>query len=93
MIAAHTPGPLGGLLGEQYAWTIRRARKAYHCRACYRAGPPASATTGLAFVRAVEKKIKPGDLYVEGDIDPYEAGGFGHERICLDCINKWESEL
>lgn len=29
--------------------------------------------------------IAVGDLYVEGDCDPYEAGGFGHDRICLAC--------
>lgn len=90
--AQHTPGPLGGLVGEKYAWTVRRARIAHHCRFCYVPGPPASATTGLALTRAVGKPIKAGDLYVEGDVDPYEAGGYGRERICLACIDKFEAD-
>lgn len=31
------------------------------------------------------RDIERGDLYVEGDIDPYRAGGFGHERFCIVC--------
>lgn len=92
MSAQHTPGPLGGLIGEKYSWTVRRARIAHHCRFCYTPGPAAQAVGGLSKVVAVAKAIKAGDLYVEGDVDPYEAGGYGHERICLACIDKWESE-
>jgi len=29
--------------------------------------------------------INVGDLYVQGDCDPYEAGGFAHDRMCLSC--------
>lgn len=26
-----------------------------------------------------------GQLYLQGEVDPYRAGGFGHDRICLKC--------
>lgn len=29
--------------------------------------------------------INPGDRYREGDNDPYSAGGFGKDRVCLGC--------
>lgn len=29
--------------------------------------------------------IERGDRYLQGDVDPYYAGGFGHDRICLGC--------
>jgi hypothetical protein len=35
--------------------------------------------------RACRKQIAVGDEYVQGDIDPDRAGGFGHQRICTDC--------
>ena len=30
-------------------------------------------------------RINVGDSYVEGDVDPYSAGGFGKDRVCLEC--------
>lgn len=33
----------------------------------------------------INPKIKKGDLYVEGERDPYRAGGFAHERYCAEC--------
>jgi hypothetical protein len=30
-------------------------------------------------------RIEVGDLYVEGELDPYRAGGFAVERYCLTC--------
>lgn len=29
--------------------------------------------------------IPSGVLYLEGDVDPYGAGGFAHDRLCLKC--------
>lgn len=60
---------------------IRKARKQHRC-----------VTASLAErgtrpdVSAVCKRvIKPGEQYVEGDTNPYKAGGFGHDRICMPC--------
>jgi hypothetical protein len=52
---------------------IRTARKEGRCQYgfCERTG---------ARCRGV---IKPGDHYVEGEIDPFTAGGFGRERWCM----------
>jgi hypothetical protein len=83
----HAPGPLTGLIGEEYDWIVRKARKAHHCRWCY---SPTRTADGRLHVPP--HKIKAGELYVQGDVDPYEAGGYGHERICLGCIDKWEEQ-
>jgi hypothetical protein len=48
---------------------IRTARKAGKC----------------ADFRHCGNMIEVGDLYVEGEGDPYKAGGFGRERLCLAC--------
>lgn len=56
---------------------VRRARKAGRC-VSYRAAEAGNAPECL-------RLIKVGDQYVEGEIDPYLAGGFGHERVCLAC--------
>ncbi len=29
--------------------------------------------------------IAGGELYLQGDTNPYEAGGFAHDRLCLKC--------
>ena len=29
--------------------------------------------------------VEPGHLYVEGDVDPYRAGGFASYRYCFAC--------
>lgn len=48
---------------------IRKARKAGKC----------------AEFRHCGNRIEVGDRYVQGDINPYEAGGFAHDRLCLKC--------
>jgi hypothetical protein len=55
---------------------IRRARKEYSCD---------EATGWGDTYRRCKAPINPGDQYVEGDTDPYRAGGFGRDRICLKC--------
>lgn len=57
--------------------TIRRARKEHRCANRH------AALVGNA--PGCTLTIKPGEQYVEGDVDPYLAGGFGHDRICLPC--------
>jgi hypothetical protein len=57
---------------------IRRARKAYHCR--YDRG-----RLNGGFCR---KPINPGDLYVEGEGDPYNIGRNGMmlpDKYCPEC--------
>ena len=56
---------------------IRRARKAGRC-VNWRAAEAGNAPECL-------RTIEVGALYAEGDIDPYKAGGFGHDRICAGC--------
>lgn len=66
----------------QTARTIRIARKRHRCVNAHAAdaGNPAVADVCTRF-------IEPGQPYVEGDIDPYSAGGFGHDRICKPCAD------
>lgn len=40
---------------------------------------------GKCAERPREHRIEVGDRYVEGDRDPYSAGGFGRDRVCLGC--------
>lgn len=40
---------------------------------------------GKCAERPAECRIEVGDRYVEGDVDPYSAGGFGRDRVCLRC--------
>lgn len=54
---------------------VRRARKEYHCDEAY----------GWPDFKRCGRRIAIGCAYVEGDVDPYRAGGFAHERICLPC--------
>lgn len=30
-------------------------------------------------------RIEVGDRYIDGDVDPYKAGGFAHDRVCMAC--------
>ena len=32
-----------------------------------------------------KRTIEVGQAYVDGDLDPYKAGGFGKDRVCLGC--------
>jgi hypothetical protein len=29
--------------------------------------------------------IEVGDTYFDGEMDPYKAGGFGKDRVCVEC--------
>ncbi|HET8638123.1 MAG TPA: hypothetical protein VFL96_14840 [Acidobacteriaceae bacterium] len=51
---------------------IRRARKAGRC----------------AQYRLCKHEIQRGELYAEGELDPYTAGGFALERYCLPCAGE-----
>lgn len=60
---------------------IRTARKRHRC---VNAGlAERGARPDVTAVCAVH--IERGDQYIQGDCDPYSAGGFGYERICLPC--------
>ncbi len=54
---------------------IRRARKPFTC------GYWRGKLNG-GFCKHV---VQRGELYAEGEGDPYNAGGFGRDRYCLDC--------
>ena len=62
---------------------IRVARKEHRCSDARR-----SERLGLTKCQRV---IHPGDRYAEGDMDPDSAGGFGHDRYCLACVDGQES--
>jgi hypothetical protein len=34
------------------------------------------------------RTIEVGDPYYDGELDPYSAGGFGHDRVCIACREK-----
>jgi hypothetical protein len=59
--------------------TVRTARKTWRCanaHACV-CGNPAAANCRIT--------ITPGERYTEGDVDPYLAGGFGFDKLCVAC--------
>ncbi len=58
---------------------VRTARKVWRCVNAHarKVGNPAAAMCRM--------DIHPGEQYVEGDRDPYSAGGFGHDAICMAC--------
>jgi hypothetical protein len=31
------------------------------------------------------RRIEVGDSYFDGELDPYSAGGFGRDRVCVEC--------
>lgn len=64
---------------------IRTARKDHRCADAAR-----SERLGLTKCLRV---IRKGDKYVEGDCDPDYAGGFGHDRYCMECADGQESHL
>ena len=59
---------------------IRTARKAGRC--ANRHASLAGNADGCTLT------IETGDRYLEGDCDPYSAGGFGRDRICLPCARR-----
>lgn len=56
---------------------VRRARKRWKCCNAH------AASAGNA--PDCRRYIEAGEQYVEGDIDPYLAGGFGRDKLCLGC--------
>ena len=48
-------------------------------------GPLAERGTRPDVTAVCKVWIEPGDQYREGDPDPYYAGGFGKERVCMGC--------
>lgn len=75
--ASHTPGPREVVGGVYNGHIVRRARKAWTC----------DAAQGWPEIRRCRKPIPAGAFYIEGDVDPDYAGGFGHERYCADCVD------
>jgi hypothetical protein len=61
------------------ATIVRKARVAHRCANASRA------ERGLDWAQQCHRDINPGDQYAEGEINPYEAGGFAHERFCMSC--------
>lgn len=57
-------------------YIVRTARKAHKCDARNARGHGTGACTN---------DIAVGEKYVEGEMDPYRAGGFGRERYCEEC--------
>jgi hypothetical protein len=62
---------------------IRKARKSFTC----------GTFRGLIDGQRTfcQTRIEVGDSYVEGDLDPYRAGGFAHEKLCFDCAHVLEA--
>jgi hypothetical protein len=64
------------------ALVTRTARKQHRCANAH------AAILGNLLVKDIcTRVIKPGEQYVEGEVDPYYAGGFGHDRICKPCAD------
>ena len=62
---------------------IRRARKEYRC-------DDAKRSERLSLTKCL-RIIHEGDAYVEGDMNPDRAGGFGHDRWCMACADGQET--
>jgi hypothetical protein len=69
------PEPLQITEGWLAGHRIRRAPKGHRC----------DYWRGKANGGRCDAPIRPGDLYVEGEMSPDRAGGFGHDRYCFDC--------
>lgn len=63
--------------GPYQGHPIRKARQEWPCENYPRSSP-------------LRHVIIAGERYVEGDVDPDYAGGFGHYRICLKCAELTE---
>lgn len=61
--------------GTWHCHLVRQARKAGRCQ--YWLGEPGRCP----------EQINPGDQYIEGEMDPFVAGGFGRERYCMKHLN------
>ena len=64
--------------GPYQGHIVRTARKDWTCQRMVRWAP---------FERC-EKPIAAGQVYVEGEVDPDVAGGFGMTRVCMDCARQ-----
>lgn len=62
--------------------TIRTARVAGPC------ANAAAAERGVEWAQHCLRIINKGDRYAEGEMDPYKAGGFGCERVCMSCAER-----
>lgn len=58
----------------------RTARKTHRCANASRA------ERGVAWAQCCKRTITPGERYLEGDVNPDIAGGFGHDRYCMGCV-------
>ena len=63
------------------ALVYRTARKRHKCVN----GPLAERGTRSDVTSTCKVWIERGDRYREGDNDPYSAGGFGKDYVCLGC--------
>jgi hypothetical protein len=70
---------IGGYRGH----LIRKARKHHRC----------DEVGGWPERVRCSAKIGAGSSYVEGDVNPDSAGGFGHYRICLSCAGLTSDEF
>lgn len=59
--------------GEWKGFPIRKARKDWSC-------------DGWKHQRG-HATIPAASFYIEGYMDPERAGGFGHDRLCLACVD------
>lgn len=57
--------------------TARKRHRCVNAAAAERGNP--------AVADICKRVIEKGEQYVEGDANPYEAGGFGFDRGCLAC--------
>lgn len=48
---------------------------------CVNGGKPFEAGNAPGCLRS----IQVGDTYYDGELDPYKAGGFGRDRVCVEC--------
>ncbi len=69
--------------GSTFDKIVRTARVEHRC--CNAAMAERGVNT---LVANCHRTIKAGEHYIQGEIDPYRAGGFGHEYVCMDCADR-----
>ena len=60
---------------------FRTARKSHRCANTNKA------ERGVAWAQICARTIEPGQQYAEGEMNPDNAGGFGHDRYCMACFD------
>lgn len=60
--------------------TVRTARVKHRCANAGRA------SRGVEWAQICKREIAPGEQYREGEMNPYEAGGYGYDRYCMACV-------